>query len=482
MTTLDGSELHPARLTRSAQANRRIFGVPIEAIRRSGRLIFAAPLAAAILGLIVGLAALFVDEADAGAVPAAGLISLGLVGALVGQQRRLGSWDRTGLRLVVFAIAVMALLLIVPEYVYGSQLNGIIHRSAFSGPLLVLLAVVTSSYGLRRLLGGSPTAEDISLYPVIAVPVALALVAYGLLLGRVLAAGATQVSLQLVTTAWAQVNHPTGFQVLGAFYELGFWNQILGTLQLIAMTLLISILPGVGAGLFMAEYPGRLASVIGFSTTMLRAISVFLIGIAALSFVGLAAGLDASSLLSQLIRGSFSLTTGGIAQAGSGSFLTASLFLSLLVIPVIARLTEDGLRSAPREIREGSVALGATEGYGQRRILLPWAGPNIVTGLLLGAAEAAGSLAVILFIAGTGQYGVSPTGVVSTLDYAVFATRYGPQPYVNTMGSHAIQFGLIDYTYAAAFLLLLITLGLTVVAMLLRRRFAQRYRGSLAGV
>src|SRR5262249_33475565 len=146
------------------------------------------------------------------------------------------------------------------------------------------------------------------------------------------------------------------------------------------------------------------------------------------------------------------------------------VFLAVLVMPVIARLTEEGLRSVPRELREGSIALGATDGYGLRRILLPWAAPNILTALILAGAEAAGGLAVIWFIAGTGEQGVGLFANGTDLDFAVFAAKFGPRDYWNSMG---------PYQDTGALLLLVLAVALTLVALAFRRRFARRYRGSL---
>jgi phosphate transport system permease protein len=459
---------------RSFPRERSIFGVPAESIRRPEQQVFGAPLAAALVGVLAGGWALIDNGLDPLVVPTAGLVAVGLLVAIAGQARRTGRGDRLGIMLVGFAILVSVGLLLLPEYLYGAQVNAVIHRSAISAPLLLVLSVLTLSYALRGLLGGTPTAEDASFYPLVAVPVLLVLAAYGLLLGRVVVQGAGGISLDLLTTAWGQV--AVGDPAAQTFvYQTGLRNHILGTLLLMALTCVISFIPGVAVGVFLSEYPGRISRVIGFSTTMLRAMSVFIIGVAALGFVGAAVDLPATSLLSQLIRGSFSLERDGVVQPGSGSFVTASVFLSLLVIPIIARLTEEGLRSVPRDIREGSVAAGATDEYGLRRILLPWAGPNIVTGLLLGAAEAAGSLAIVMFIAGNGEHGVGPLSSVTTLDYALFSTRFGSQPFIQTMGYRAPT----DYAFTSALVLLFIVLGLTIVAMWMRRRFARRYRGSL---
>lgn len=451
---------------------RRVFGVELEMLGRPERRVFGLALAASALGLAVGVAALFANAADALTVPAAALLGLCLLAAIVESRRRTERWDRAGVFLVVLSAAIIALLFVLPPYLYGWQLNAAIHRSAISGPLLLLASVLATSYALRRLLAASPRAEDLALYPLIALPVLLALAAYGMLLGNVLVQGLGKLSFDLVLTPWAQLE--TGASG-GPAYQIGLRNHILGTLLLMVLTCGISFLPGVGVGVFLSEYPGRIARVVGFCTTMLRAMSVFIIGVAAFGAVGLAFNLAPDSFPSQLVRGSFILGVDGVVQAGTGSFVTAALFLSLLVIPVIAKLTEEGLRSVPRDLREGSVATGATEGFGLRRILLPWAVPNIVTGLLIGAAEAAGSLAIILFIAGDGQYGVGPLDPVTSLDYALYSTRYGSQPFIQSMGYRAET----DYAFAAALLLLVITLGLTIAAIWLRNRFSSRYRGTL---
>jgi phosphate transport system permease protein len=468
MTAMDGRRLTNAGLVEVATRPERVV-VAASAPGRWAleRLVHWLPLAAAAVGVLVGFAALLSNQADALAVPALALLALSLVGAVVYTQRRGGSWDRASLVLAGLCGGALVLLLLLPEWMYGLHVNGIIHRSVVSVPLLLLLSALAASRALRS-LGVTPSGADLALYPLLGLPIALALLAYGVVLGRVLVDGLGGLRPELLTTAWQEtmVGQPGAERFE---YQLGFLNNILGTLLLVFMTSLVSILPGVGAGVFLSEYPGRVAKLIDFAATMLRAMSVFIVGAAAFGLVHLAGGQPAGTFLSDLFRGSYQDAAGGV-HPGRGSFVTASLFLSMLVIPIIAKMTEEGLRSVPREIREASVALGATEGYGLRRILLPWAAPNILTALLLGAAEASGSLAVVLFIAGTGQHGVGPLDEVTSLDYAVFATTWGPRPYIATMG---------PYQFTAALLLLILTLGLTVAALWVRQRFGRRYRGTL---
>jgi phosphate transport system permease protein len=469
MTTMDGTSI-PAPVGADGLAAeavaarpRLLLGVPAEALRQPERLVFGAPLAVSAAGLIVGIVALFQNAADVLVVPTLAVLALSLVATLAFRRRKDGSWDRTAAVLAGLSMAAIVLLLLMPEWTLGWNINGIIHRSVVSAPLLLLLSTFAASYALRGLLGATPSGQDMSLYPWLALPIILALAIYGIILGKVVISGVSGLSVDLLTTAWTQGDTAT------LEHTVGFLNNILGTLLLVFLTCSFALFPGVGAGVFMSENPGRIARIIDFCTTMLRAVAVFIIGAAAFGLVHIfPPELAAGTPISDLVRGSYADATG--VRPERGSFLLAAFFLAMLVIPVIAKLTEQGLRSVPRDIREGTVAVGATDGYGLRRIMLPWALPSIITGLVLAAAEAAGSLAVVMFVAVPGEHGIGLTTGVTSLDYAVFATKYGPRAYVESMR---------DYQYTAALLLLFLTLGLTLVAMLLRRRFATRYRGSL---
>jgi phosphate transport system permease protein len=413
--------------------------------------------------MAVAFATMFTNATDPFIAPL--LLLLGLVDlppVLIARSRT-GLIDRTGATLAGIAIASGLVVAIIPQWMFGADINGIVNRTVVSGPLLLGMGTAASAWAILRLNSGSPSGQDRALIPIFSVAIVIGVVGYVILLGKIALAGIGEFTVGLLTTAWQQISTAGGFT-----YDIGFLNNIVGTLLLISLTLAFAGLPGIGAGVFMSEYPGRLAQVMNFCTTMLRAMALFIIGAVAFGVVKLGNGLDSSSFLSLLLRGGF--WDGTTTQPERGSFVIAAVFLAMLVIPVIARQTEEGLRSVPREMREGSVALGATDGYGLRRILVPWAAPNIITAFILAGAEAAGGLAVIVFIAGTGQNGVGLFGGVTSLDYAVFATHYGPRVYFQTMR---------DYQFTAALLLLLLTVVLTVVAMSLRRRFARRYRGTL---
>jgi len=447
----------------------RATALSLPAVRRLSidRLLAGAYVTTGLVAVTAALVALLENDAEMLAVPLLAAVTLVALANLAYRWFVLRKWDAGAIVVASLAVAGALILLALPEYLYGYEINGIIHRSIFAAPVLLVGGLPATSVGVQRLSGGTPSAQDLSRYPVLLVPIFIAFGAYTLLLVRLVSDGVGELSWDVLTHKYTETLEPTGF-----VYSAGLRTHILGTFMLIGLTSAISIGPGVGAGIFVSEFRNPFTHVVTFSTTMLRAISVFIIGVAAFSLVvDFAQDYPAGDPISDFIRGSYE-DENGFQHAANGSFLTASIFLSFLVIPVIARATEEGLRSVPRKIREGSIALGATEGHGLLRILLPWAMPNIITGLLLGAAEAAGSVAILLFIAGTGQHGIGPLHEATSLSFAIFETKYGPKPFQDTM---------TQYQFTAALLLLIITLGLTAVALLIKGRFTARYRATLAG-
>jgi len=435
--------------------------------RRGPARIEILPLAAGVLALVVALVTVVVNGTDIVISPLTLLLAATLGITVVVRRARTGVLDRPAIVLAALALVAGLVVLPLPTWLYGMDVNGIVHRTVVSGPILLLLGTATAILAVRRLFVASPSGQDLALAPLFVVPITLGVIGFVVILGKIAVDGASTFRLDMLTTAWGHVDGTDKIAI-------GYLNNILGTFLLLGLTLGFAFLPGVGAGVFMSEYPGRVARVIGFCTTMLRAIAIFIFGATAVGLVRLANGLDSDTFLSLLIRGGWD--DGTRIQAQKGSFVLAAIFLALLVMPVIARLTEEGLRSAPREMREGSVALGATDGYGLRRILLPWAAPNILTGVILAGAEAAGGLAVIWFLAGTGEHGVNLFTNVTDLDFAVFAAKYGPRDYaLNAVP----EYQMLQYQATAALLLMVLTIGLTVIAMLLQRHFSRRYRGSI---
>jgi phosphate transport system permease protein len=152
----------------------------------------------------------------------------------------------------------------------------------------------------------------------------------------------------------------------------GMANAIVGTLILVGIAALISVPVGIISGVYMAEYAGsKFAAAIRFSADTLNGvpsivIGVFAYGVAVLPFR------------------QFSAVAGGLA-------------LGIMMIPIMARTTEELLLLVPSSMREGALALGATRARAVFTVVLPAALPGVVTGVMLALARIAGETAPLLF-------------------------------------------------------------------------------------
>jgi phosphate transport system permease protein len=161
----------------------------------------------------------------------------------------------------------------------------------------------------------------------------------------------------------------------------GLRDQILGTLILMFGVLIIAGSIGVFAGIHLAEMArpnkpsGRLSGPLRTASDVLSGFPSIVLG-----YVGY---------------------TALVVGLGWGFSLAAALIiLSIMVIPYIAKTTENSLRQVPTGYREGAEALGMSVGYGLRKVVLRSALPGIVTGLLLALAIAAGETAPLIYTAG----------------------------------------------------------------------------------
>lgn len=387
------------------------------------------------------------------------------------QHRR---WDWRVALIGVLAIGSLLARLALPEYFSALQLNAAIHRSVVSMITLAVSALPGLSVSLYYLLGANPEAEDVSRYPLILTPIVLTLALYLVLMAQLFASGLTDVNWRVLTESYA--NHALTARTLIAgdwptwetvrVLRIGILNHIAGTGLLMLLTTLISLPVGAGAGVFLSEYgKNTFGKVARFCVTSLRAISVFVLSLAAFSLAHIADGTPLENLFhgARFDGWAYQPTPGG-------SYLVASIVLSMLVIPVIARATEEGIRSLPQELREGSLALGASEDHTLLRIILPWSLPNIITGVLLGCIEAAGSVAVLLLIAGRGEFGVGIFKQVTSLAFLILDTYYGDPMFLEYMKGAQ---------HFAGVLLLFITLSLGLITMFSRRWLTRRFRGGV---
>ena len=146
----------------------------------------------------------------------------------------------------------------------------------------------------------------------------------------------------------------------------------------IVITLLIATPIGVGSAIYLNEYakPGKLVSIIEFTTETLSGIPSIIFGLFGMIFFGETLGFGYS-----LLAGSFTLT--------------------LMVLPLITRNTQEALRTVPDSYRTGALGMGSTKWHMIRTILLPSSMPGIVTGIILALGRIVGESAALLFTAGS---------------------------------------------------------------------------------
>ena len=154
----------------------------------------------------------------------------------------------------------------------------------------------------------------------------------------------------------------------------GIYPAIVGTLYLVLGSSLISIPIGVMSGIFMNEYATN-----GKITKFIRIMTNNLSGVPSVVF-----GLFGMALF---------VNTLGFGD----SIIAGSLTLALLSLPLVIRTTEEALKSIDDSFRHGSLALGATKLQTIRKVILPMAFPNIITGLILSVGRVSGETAPILF-------------------------------------------------------------------------------------
>ena len=208
----------------------------------------------------------------------------------------------------------------------------------------------------------------------------------------------------------------------------GMANAIVGTLIVIGLAMAFGLQVGVGAGLYLAENRGAwLANSVRFLSDVLNGLPSIVMGIFAWQF---------------LVRpvGHFSALSGGVA-------------LGAMMIPMIARTTEEMVRLVPSSLREASLALGIRWWVTSLRVILRTATAGVITGIMLAIARIGGETAPLLFTAFNNQYWQAGLDQpISTLTVQLFT--YSIAPYDDWHRQ----------AWAAALVLMTITLLLNVAA------------------
>lgn len=257
----------------------------------------------------------------------------------------------------------------------------------------------------------------------------IAVLALVLILGDLIAKGASSIDWAFFTQSPVPAGESGG----------GVANAIVGTGIIVGLAALIGVPIGVGAGMYLAEYgSGRLGFLVRFIADVLNGTPSIVVGIVAWTFM--------------------------VKPAGRFSALAGSVALAILMIPMLARTTEEMVRLVPHSLREAALALGYPRWRTSLKIVGRTALTGIVTGCLVGVARIAGETAPLLFTAlGNLNFSLAVTQPMQTLSLQIYVYATGP----------------FDEWHRLAWASALVLMGLVLIISMIARWVTRQRYGSV---
>ncbi|MGO4255647.1 phosphate ABC transporter permease PstA [Marmoricola sp. RAF53] len=303
---------------------------------------------------------------------------------------------------------------------------------------IVIVSTVFFLVGLTvwsRLVENARRATDRLVTSLVWVALGIAFIPLVSLLWQVISHGLPQINVKFMTWTMRNVIGEPG----------GIYHAIIGTLIITLCATVISVPVGLLSGIYLVEYGGtsRLAGWIRFLVDVMTGIP------------SIVAGLFAYAL--------FSILIGPGTQLGIGG----GVALSLLMIPIVVRSTEEMLKLVPHDLREASYALGVPKWKTVLKVVLPTAMAGIITGITLAIARVIGETAPLLIICGsTDSLNYNPFhGQMASLPVFIYSsyTQPGSNPEI-----------LQNMAWGAALVLIVIVMALNLIARIAGRVFAPK--------
>jgi phosphate transport system permease protein len=233
-------------------------------------------------------------------------------------------------------------------------------------------------------------------------------------------------------------------------YRFGVLPLVVSTLMVAFIALIIAVPLGLLSAVYLAEYASpRVRNAVKPALEVIAGIPTIVLGFFAITVVS-------PQILQRFIPG-----------IGVFSALAAGIVVGLLIIPLIASLSEDAMRAVPRSLREGAYAMGATRFEVTRRVVLPAALSGIMASVILAMSRAVGETMAVVLAAGTRPIlTFDPRESVQTMTAFIIQVSLGDTP------QDSIQFKAL---FAVGMTLFLMTLALNLLSQLLVRRFRNVY-------
>ena len=252
----------------------------------------------------------------------------------------------------------------------------------------------------------------------------------------------------LFGTEWTPQFEPASFGVLAI---------VAGTLSTTLWGMLFAIPIGLGAAIYLSEYASpRVRKMLKPALEVLAGIPTVAIGFFAVTFI-------LPEIIVPLWPGDF---LGGAAGKPFMA-LAAGLGIGLMVVPIIASISEDAMSAVPHGLRDGAYAMGATKVKVATRVVFPAALSGIVASIVLATSRAAGETMIVVLAAGsTPNFTLNPLESVQTMT-----------AYIATTATGDISTGSVDYksVFAVGTVLFVLTLIMNMISIRLVRKYREVY-------
>jgi phosphate transport system permease protein len=240
---------------------------------------------------------------------------------------------------------------------------------------------------------------------------------------------------------------------VGAEGAFGMIPLFTGTLLISAIALLVAVPIGLLSAIYLSEYANK------HVRSTAKPIMEMLAGIPTVVY-GFFAALTVAPFIAD-VASSIGL------EASSQSALAAGLVMGVMIIPFVSSLSDDVINAVPQTMRDGSLALGATQSETMKKVIFPAALPGIMGGILLAASRAIGETMIVVMAAGlAANLTANPLETVTTVTVQIVTLLTGDQEFDSAKTLAAFALGAM---------LFIVTLLLNVLALKIVRKYREQY-------
>ncbi|REI05185.1 phosphate ABC transporter permease subunit PstC [Staphylococcus felis] len=231
--------------------------------------------------------------------------------------------------------------------------------------------------------------------------------------------------------------------------KYGIWALIIGTLKITVIATIFAVPIGIGAAIYLSEFAStKVRKIIKPILEVLAGIPTIVYGFFALTFV------------TPILRAIF-------PNIASFNAISPGLVVGVMIIPMIASMSEDAMSSVPNKIREGALGLGSTKLEMIIKVIIPAATSGIMASIVLAISRAIGETMIVSLAAGSSpSFDLSLTNSIQTMTAYIVQVSQGDA----TNGSD-----LYYSIYAVGFTLFIFTLIMNIISQWITKRFREEY-------